>query len=180
MALDTDEHGRPEPPLNGSEWETLTGFLEFLRATFAWKCDGLSDEQLSRVLPPSSMTLAGMMKHLAYVEDHWFGRMLRDEAPREPWASVDWEAHPDWEWESALSEEPAAVRAQWEAAVARSRDAAADAFAAGGLETASAKAWPDGTRPSLRWILTHMIEEYGRHCGHADLIRESIDGVTGE
>lgn len=97
MTLDLDEYGRPEPALDGSEWETLTGFLDYQRATFAWKSGNLTPAQLSQRLPPSSMTLAGLIKHLAYVEDDWFGRWLHDEPRREPWASVDWAAEPDWE-----------------------------------------------------------------------------------
>lgn len=177
---DADEQGRPEPPLAGDEWETLTGFLDFQRATFAWKSSGLSAPQLARRLPPSTVTLGGLMKHLAYVEDDWFGRWLHDEPRREPWASVDWAATPDWDWESAGDDDPAALQDLWEQAVARSRATAEAARAAGGLAQPTRRRWPDGRAPSLRWVLTHMIEEYARHNGHADLIREAIDGQVGE
>ena len=180
MTLDLDEHGRTEPPLDGNEWETLTGFLDYQRATFAWKSANLTAAQLSQRLPPSSMTLAGLMKHLAYVEDDWFGRWLHDEPRREPWASVDWAAEPDWEWESAGADTPAEARTLWQQSVARARTAAEKAFEAGGLGCKTRRTWPDGRSPSLRWVITHMIEEYARHNGHADLLRESVDGQVGE
>lgn len=180
MTLAIDEHGRPEPPLDGDEWQTLTGFLDYQRATFAWKSANLSAAQLSQHLPPSSMTLAGLMKHLAYVEDDWFGRWLPDEPRREPWASVDWAAQPDWEWDSARFDDPDALRALWQEAVARARSAAEKAFEAGGLSGKTRRTWPDGRAPSLRWVMTHMIEEYARHNGHTDLLRESLDGEVGE
>jgi uncharacterized damage-inducible protein DinB len=180
MTLDLDEHGRIEPPLDGNEWETLTGFLDYQRATFAWKSANLTAAQLSQRLPPSTMTLAGLMKHLAYVEDDWFGRWLHDEPPREPWASVDWAAEPDWEWESARADTPAEARTLWQQSVARARTAAEKAFEAGGLGCKTRRTWPDGRSPSLRWVITHMIEEYARHNGHADLLRQSVDGHVGE
>ncbi|WP_338750209.1 DinB family protein [Janibacter alittae] len=180
MTLDLDEHGRPEPPLAGNEWETLTGFLDYQRATFEWKSANLTSAQLARRLPPTSMTMGGLMKHLAYVEDDWFGRWLQDEPRREPWASVDWTADPDWDWHSARFDDPDATRALWQEAVIRARTAAESAFKAGGLDYKMRRTWPDGRAPSLRWVITHMIEEYARHNGHADLLRESVDGTTGE
>ncbi|HJB08942.1 MAG TPA: DinB family protein [Candidatus Brachybacterium merdavium] len=177
---DIDEHGRPEPPLDGDGWETLTGFLDFQRATFAWRSIGLSAAQLARPSPPSAVTLGGLLKHLAYVEDNWFDRWLHDQPRREPWASVDWAATPDWEWKSAGDDDPEALEDLWEQAVARARVAAQTAYATGGLAQPTRRRWPDGRAPSLRWVLTHMIEEYARHNGHADLIREAIDGQVGE
>lgn len=121
MTLNLDEHDRAEPPLDGNEWETLTGFLDYQRATLAWKSADLTPAQLAQRLPPSSMTIAGLMKHLAHVEDNWFGRWLHNEPRREPWASVDWAAEPEWEWESARSDDPDAVRTLWQESVARAR-----------------------------------------------------------
>jgi len=105
-----DGHGRPEPPLHGSDWETLTGFLDYQRATFAWKTAGLGAGQLKRTVGASTMTMAGLIKHLAYVEDNWFGRWLWDEPRREPWASVDWAADADWDWHSAAHDSPEQLR----------------------------------------------------------------------
>ncbi|WP_296136823.1 DinB family protein [uncultured Tessaracoccus sp.] len=177
---DIDQHGRPEPPLDGDEWDTLTGFLDFLRATFAWKCDGLTAEQLAQPLSPSTMTLGGLMKHLAHVEDHWFDHWLYDRPLREPWASVDWATTPDWAWESAADDTPETLHDLWRHAVARARSNAEAARARDGLAQPTRRRWPDGHAPSLRWVLTHMIEEYARHNGHADLLREAIDGQVGE
>ncbi|PPG03240.1 mini-circle protein [Pseudoclavibacter sp. RFBI5] len=175
-----DAQDRPEPPLGEDEWSTLNGFLDFHRATLAWKLSGLGSAELSRTLPPSSMTLGGLVKHLTYVEDDWFGVVLFGEEQREPWASVDWTKTPDWEWDAAGAQEPAELLAEWEASVARARAAAERAFRAGGLAYPAAKGFSDGRIPRLRWILIHMVEEYSRHNGHADLLREAIDGSVGE
>ena len=177
---DVDEHGRPEPPLAADETATLLGFLDFQRATLAWKCGGLDVAGLKATVAASSMTLGGMLKHLAVVEDYWFSRRLHDRGWAPPWEAVDWDADPDWDWHSADQDSPEQLRALWEGAVARSRSLVADALAGGGLDLLARRTWPDGRSPSLRWILCHMIEEYARHNGHADLIRESVDGQTGE
>ncbi len=175
-----DEQGRPEPPLAADEIATLLGFLDFQRATLAWKCSGLDSVGLQATVGASTMTLGGLLKHMAYVEDAWFTSWLhgRDRPP--PWNSVDWKADPDWEWHSAAHDTPEQLRALWQEAVDRSRRAVAAAVADDGLEKLARRSWPDGRTPSLRWILCHMIEEYARHNGHADLLRESVDGQTGE
>ena len=177
---DIDEHGRPEPPLAGDETATLLGFLDHQRATLAWKCAGLDATGLNATVGPSSMTLGGLLKHLALVEDVWFSVRLHGRDRRPPWDAVDWADDPDWEWHSARDDSPEQLRALWEDAVARSRAAVAEALAGGGLDQPARRGWPDGRVPSLRWILVHMIEEYARHNGHADLLRESVDGSTGE
>src|SRR5579875_3715474 len=150
-----DGQGRPEPPVAAGETATLLGFLDYQRATLAWKCGGLDAAGLRARVAASPMTLGGMLKHLACVEHGWFVRSLHGRAPQQ-------------------------LRALWEAAVARSRALTAEALADGGLDRLARRTWPDGRVPSLRWILCHMIEEYARHNGHADLIRESVDGLTGE
>ncbi|MCR6483231.1 DinB family protein [Amycolatopsis sp. OK19-0408] len=175
-----DEQGRPEPPVDGDEAATLLGFLDFHRATLAWKCAGLDAAGLRATHPPSTMTLGGLLKHLAYVEDNWFSRVLCAREPRPPFDAVDWAETPDWDWDSAADDTPEELLALWEDAVARSRELTAEALENGGLSRRAERALRDGTTPSLRWILVHMVEEYSRHNGHADLIRESIDGATGE
>ncbi|MFC4011370.1 DinB family protein [Nonomuraea purpurea] len=175
-----DEHGRPEPPLAGDETATLLGFLDYQRATLAWKCAGLDASGLKTTAGVSPMTLGGMLKHLAYVEEHWFSRRLHDHDLQPPWDTVDWDADPDWDWHSAAEDSPDELRAFWQDTVARSRALVALALTEGGLEQPAKRAWPDGRAPSLRWIVVHMIEEYARHNGHADLLRESVDGQTGE
>lgn len=177
---DVDERGRPEPPLAADETGTLLGFLDFQRATLAWKCSGLDTAGLRATVGVSSMTLGGLLKHLAYVEDHWTSRSLHGRDPRPPWDTVDWTVDPDWEWRSAAEDSPAQLLAFWQDAVASSRSLIADALADGGLDQLAKRTRPDGRAPSLRWILVHLIEEYARHNGHADLIRESVDGTTGE
>jgi uncharacterized damage-inducible protein DinB len=175
-----DEQGRHEPPSQGDEVATLLGFLEFHRATLAWKCSGLDAAALNTTAAASSMTLGGMLKHLAYVEDSWFSRRLFGNDASPPWHAVDWSADRDWDWHSAADEEPEELWSLWQAAVDRSRRLVDQALAQDGLDTVAQRPDSQGRSPSLRWIVVHMIEEYARHNGHADLIREAIDGSTGE
>jgi uncharacterized damage-inducible protein DinB len=177
---DIDEQGRPEPPIAADETATLLGFLDFQRATLAWRCGGLDADGLRATVAASSMTLGGLLKHMALVEDHWFWQSLHGGDESAPWDTVDWEADRDWEWHTAAEDSPEQLFTLWHDAVARSRSLVADALADGGLDQLARRTWPDGRAPSLRWILAHMIEEYARHNGHADLLRESVDGVTGE
>lgn len=175
-----DEQGRPEPPVAGDEAATLLGFLDFLRATLEWKCAGLDATGLGTTLPPSSMTLGGMLKHLAYVEDYWLSHTLHARPPAPPWDAVDWAADRDWDWHSAADDDPEQLRSLWRDAVGRSRQLVTRALADGGLDQPVRRGWSDGRTPTLRWVLVHMVEEYARHCGHADLLREAVDGRTGE
>jgi hypothetical protein len=99
--------------------------------------------------------------------------------PGASWDTVDWKADPDWDWHSAAEDNPEQLHALWQDAVARSRSLVAEALGDGGLGRLARRTWPDGRAPSLRWILVHLIEEYARHNGHADLLRESVDGLTG-
>jgi uncharacterized damage-inducible protein DinB len=179
--MTVDEQGRPEPPLEGNELDTLKGFLEFQRATLKWKIEGLSGEQFNENVGKSTMTLGGMLKHLAYVEQQWFRVVLHDREPLEPWSSVDWKSDNDWDWNSAANDTPEQLKELWRRAVDDARKNLIEALRRGDLGQLAKRApWRDGRVPNLRWILTHMIEEYSRHNGHADLIREAIDGQTGE
>jgi uncharacterized damage-inducible protein DinB len=175
-----DEQGRPEPPPAAGEAATLLGFLEYQRATFAWKCSGLDAAGMAATVGVSSMTLGGMLKHLAYVEDQWCSRRLYGREPAPPWNTVDWQADPDWDWHSAAEDSSEQLYTLWQDAVARSRALVAEALADDGLGRPAQRSSPDGEVPSLRWILFHLVEEYARHNGHADLLRESVDGLTGE
>ena len=160
----------------------MLGFLDYQRATLEWKCRHLDDALLRRGLPPTSMTLGGLMKHVAYVESHWFSQVVAEKPQAEPWADVDWRADPDWDWHSAAAQSGPEIRALWADEVARSRAVVEGRLSAGESEALAAThpAWGGRGRVSLRWVLVHMIEEYARHNGHADLLRESIDGETGE
>ena len=128
----------------------------------------------------STMTLGGMIKHLALVEDAWLSEELMDREPSPPWDEVDWESDPDWEWYSAADDSPEVLRSLWEESVERSRANVAEFLINGDLGQLARHETEDSSAPSARWILCHMIEEYARHNGHADLLREAIDGETGE
>ncbi|HUR48259.1 MAG TPA: DinB family protein [Acidimicrobiales bacterium] len=169
-----------EPPLAGSEVEHLIGALERLRATFRWKVDGLGNDDLRVTIGNSSLTLGGLLKHLAFVEDYTFTVKLRGESPGEPWASVDWASDEEWPFTSAADDSAADLYSYWDDAAQRSRDRVGAALAGGGLDQPAHLSWPDGRHVSLRRLVFDLVEEYGRHTGHADLIREAVDGRVGE
>jgi uncharacterized damage-inducible protein DinB len=173
---------RVDPPLRGSEADTLLGFLDYHRDTLRVKTEGLSQQQLAQPLPPSTMTLGGLLKHLALVENWWFSMVLMGNEDIEPWAAVDWDADPDWEWRTAADDSPEELRRLFDEAVATADGYLRQAMAGVGLDTLAVRpSRREGEGQfSVRWIVTHMIEEYARHTGHADLIRESIDGLVGE
>lgn len=164
-----------EPPLSGTEAEHVLGALDRLRWTFRWKADGLAADRLAARLGPSTLTLGGLLKHLAHMEDINFTGELAGQPRPAPW---DTAADPGWEWSSAADDSPEELYALWDAAVQRSRLAVTDALADGGAGAHYREA--DGTELTVRRLLVDMIEEYARHTGHADLIREAIDGRVGE
>lgn len=178
----TDEPPRTDPPGTAGEYETVVGYVDFLRETLAWKIRGLDIEQLRRTLPPSTMTLGGMLAHLAYVEDFWISRTVGGHWP-ELWSSADWDADRDWDWNLVGTSGADDLWGLWEASIARSRAVLSSFLDTHGTEAALAapfRPWSGDDTVSLRWILVHLVEEYGRHVGHADLLRESLDGLTGE
>ncbi len=164
--------GNPDPPDMGAELTTLLGFLERQRATFAWKSGGLDADRLRSSLGSSTMTLGGMLKHLARFEDDMSTEWLNGQPQLAPWDAVDWDADHDWDWQTAAGDDPEELYRRWQDAVNRSRDLFAEAVA-NRDEGRPAEA------PSVSYILINMIEEYARHNGHADLIRESVDGLVG-
>jgi uncharacterized damage-inducible protein DinB len=173
-----DIEGRTEAPLHGDEVAVLRGMLAYQRDTLRWKCAGLTQEQLARTLPPSDLTLGGLMKHLSLVESQWFDHWFRGAGFAPPFDTMDWDT--DWDIESARHDSPRELRALFDEAVRRSDAVVDDALRGHGLDTESALASPQtGETFTLRWILAHLIEEYARHNGHADLIRQSVDGQTG-
>jgi uncharacterized damage-inducible protein DinB len=158
------------------ERETLESFLDFQRATMVQKAEGISDEQAaSRTVEPSTLTMSGLIKHLALVEESWFQSVFAGGELPEPWASAPFDDDPDWEFNSASRDPISDLIEMYEVACEKSRQVVAEADS---LDDLSAKDTRHG-KVSLRWILLHMIEETARHAGHADLIRERIDGSTG-
>jgi hypothetical protein len=169
-----------EPPFAGTEVEHLVGALDRLRATFRWKADALDAAALRARIGASSLTIGRLLKHLAFVEDYTFTIKMKGAAPGQPWQSVDWGAHPEWPFTSADEDAPDELYALWDAAVDRSRDRLAAALAEGGLDQLVHLSDEDGHHASLRRLVCDLIEEYGRHTGHADLLREAVDGLVGE
>ena len=182
MTEPRSEVQRRDPPLRAGEAETVLAYLDYHRDTLRRKVEGLDREQLGRTLPPSTMTLGGLVKHMTLVEESWFSRVLEGNDLGEPWASVPWDDDPDWEWRTGATDDPATLRAAYDEIVSRVDTIIAAALDRDGLDALSARPSRRGEEGhfSLRWILLHMIEEYARHNGHADLIRESIDGQVGE
>ena len=175
-----DDQGRPEPPIASDELATLLGFLDFQRATLGWKCHSLSATDLQKKVASSSITLGGLLKHMAFVENHWFSDWLLGREKLSPWREVDWSQDGDWDWNSAAGDAPEKLLKLWHDACALSRSNILSSLETGSLGQLAKRTWPSGESPSLRWILVHMIEEYARHNGHADLLRELIDGRVGE
>ena len=170
----------PEP-VQGTEAEVLTDTLDRHRAALRRKCADLTHEQLNHPLPPTTMTLAGLLKHLAVVESGYFSEDLLDEPLIAPFDTVDWSDDRDWEWHTASQDTPRELLALFDASVAESRRITQELLATPeGLDTLARRPTYLGVPARLRWILAHMIEEYARHNGHADLLREVIDGQVGE
>ncbi|MEU2208964.1 DinB family protein [Streptomyces hygroscopicus] len=163
---------RPEPPRTADERTSLEGWLDFHRATLALKCQGLDDAQLREAsAPPSGLTLLGLVRHMAEVERSWFRRVLAQEDAPPIWYS---DQDPDGDFRVTGEDTAKDCFAVWREEIARAKEAAA------GRHLDDVVARPGRGDYSLRWIYLHMIEEYARHNGHADLIRERIDGATGD
>ncbi len=172
LAMTTAE--RPEAPRTADERTSLEGWLDFHRATLALKCEGLDDKQLREAsVPPSGLTLLGLVRHMAEVERSWFRRVLDGQSAPPIWYS---EEDLDGEFRVTEADTGEAAFAIWRDEVAEARAAAARHS----LDTVVTRREHGHGDYNLRWIYLHMIEEYARHNGHADLIRERIDGVTGD
>jgi hypothetical protein len=168
-----------EPPFDGDEPAAVFGALDRLRTTFRWKCADLDAAGLAATTAASALTLGGLLKHLALVEDFYFQVKILGDAMPAVWEGTDEEAD-GWEFASSAGDSPAELYALWDGAVDRSRAAVGEIAARGGLDGAAAQTLPDGSHPNVRRMVLDLVEEYGRHTGHADILREAVDGRTGE
>lgn len=168
---------RIDPDPDGSELGMLAQYLDYQRETMLRKTDGLTREQLAQKHPPSELTLGGLLYHLSLVEEDWMEARFAGLPDREPWASVDWDSDPNWEFRTAAHLEPEQLQSRYREACDRSRHVVSNVT---GLDERSVRALRDESHFSLRWVLLHLIEETARHAGHADFLREAIDGTVGE
>jgi uncharacterized damage-inducible protein DinB len=175
MFVDPDEDPRPEPPARAGERETLVAFLRWQRGTLELKCSGLDPADLARrSVDPSTLSLLGLVRHMAEVERGWFRRVMAgQDAP--PYFYSD--ADPDGDFDGAMPD-PAVVAKAWDAW--RAEVAFAERFVADAPDLEVAGHHRHRGPVSLRWVLVHMVEEYARHNGHADLLRQRIDGAVGQ
>jgi len=176
--MDTDYWDPPTP--TGTEAEQLLASLDRLRATFRWKADGLDSAGLRTRIGSSALSLGGLLKHLAAVEDHVSTVRLDDAPMALPWRELGHDGGNEWEFTSAADDPPRELYELWDRAVASARQRFAAAIAAGGLDQPVAISDDEGRHPTLRRLLLDLVEEYGRHTGHADLLREEVDGLAGE
>jgi hypothetical protein len=167
-----------EPPVAGTEVEHLLGALARMRATFRWKADGLDDAGLAHRLETSRLSLGGLLLHLAMGEDYYLTTKLRGEELVEPWRSLVHDGSDEWEFEARLG--AAATYAAYDEAVRRNEARIDAALAEGGLDLVAHVDDGNGNHASLRRLLVDLLEEYARHTGHADLLREAVDGRVGE
>lgn len=172
------ESGAPpwEPPLTGTDAEQLVAALDRQRATFRWKADGLDANGLHARSGASSLTLGGLLMHLALVEDHYSSTRLSGVELDPRWNEVVADEDADF----APTKSPEELYALYDESVATARRRYAEALADGGLDQPVSMGVPDVGHANLRRLLLDLLEEYGRHTGHADLIREAVDGRVGE
>ncbi len=177
MSEDTTDPTPWEPPLAGTEEQALIGALDRQRWTFRYKIDGLDEAGLRTTLGPSTLTLGGLAKHLAAQEDHMSAVKMGGAELGEPWAGWGWDGSDDWEITSAAEDSAEHLYSTYDDAVARSRARIGTYLEDGGLDRPVAAG---GGRANLRRLVVDLIEEYARHLGQADLIREAVDGRVGE
>ncbi len=169
-----------EPPLAGSEADQLLGSLDRMRATFRYKADGLDADGLRATIPTSALSLGALLKHLATVEDFYSTQRLSGTPMPDVWDDNGWDEEDDWEMTSAASDPPEVLYALYDGAVERNRALVREAVEARGLDGEAHAADDEGRHASIRRLLFDLLEEYGRHTGHADLLREAVDGRVGE
>ncbi|ACZ90000.1 DinB family protein [Streptosporangium roseum] len=164
---------RVDPPYAAAETLMLQSWLDWHRETLAVKCAGLSEEQLRlRAVAPSTLSLLGLVRHMTDVERYWFRNVLNGEnTPGIYWSDL----HPDGEFDLVDTASAEEAFTRWQGEIDHARE-----VSAGLPPDTLGKQQRKGEDVSLRWILIHMSSEYARHNGHADIIREQLDGVTGE
>lgn len=167
-----------EPPLTGTDAEQLMAALDRQRATFRWKADGLDADGLRVTIGASALTIGGLLNHLAFVEDLYSTHRITGEGLDARWHGMRDEE--SWQRHFAPTETPEELYAHYDEAVATARRRYADAVADGGLDQPVSLGVPDVGHANLRRLQLDLLEEYGRHTGHADLIREAVDGRVGE
>ena len=168
---------RDEPEPAGQDLVLLERFLDLQRQTMLAKTAGLDKDGMARRIPNSSLSLGGLLYHLALVEESWMEERFAGGTLRQPWSEVDFDSDPEWEFRTSVEVDPDALRLRYQQACQRSRQVVASAS---GPDQLSALPLRDGRPFSLRWVLLNLIEETARHLGHADLLREAIDGSIGE
>jgi hypothetical protein len=169
-----------EPPFAGTETEALLGALDRQRWTFRYKAGDLDAAGLRATVGASSLTLGGLLKHLAANEDYLVSVKLSGAPMPEAWQDNGWDGDDDWEFTSAAGDTPDTLYALYDGAVARARELTAAAIADGGLDQPVHASDGEGNHANLRRLLFDQLEEYGRHTGHADLLRQAVDGRVGE
>lgn len=169
---------RTEPPAQADEKTMLVAFLDYYRDSLILKSEGLADEHARAcAVPPSDLNITGLIRHMAEVERWWFQRWFIDSDVTGIWWGDD---DPDADIHAGPTDTLADAIAVWEREVQRAREITATAQPDDVAKRVSTEPQRAGFQPNMRWILIHMIEEYARHCGHADLVRQAIDGVTGD
>jgi uncharacterized damage-inducible protein DinB len=164
-------------PTTTSERDSLRQYLDYQRETILLKTDGLTKEQLAERIPTSGLTLAGILYHLALVEEDWFEVKFLGLESREDFRGIDWKTDPDYEFRTAPDKDPDWLRRRYRDACDRADRVIADAES---MDATSVSTRIGGKPFTLRWVIMHLIEETGRHAGQADLLREAIDGTVGE
>jgi uncharacterized damage-inducible protein DinB len=173
MSPAPDHDELPDPGTTTDERTMLVEFLDYFRSVLERKVRGLDEDQVRVRVAASSIDLLGLVRHMAEVERWWFRKVFTAEVADGIFGDHD----PDIEWHHSTSDTLIDALGFWKVEVARARQIVADEPS---LDTIAAFRGSARGDVSLRWILVHMIEEYARHCGHADLIREAIDGSVGD
>lgn len=175
----TTIHLAQEPPLAGDEVAAMLGSLDRMRGYLLWKCSGLDADGIRTTLAPSTLTPGGLLKHLAVVEAITLAWKLHGQRPFAPFDDADWDDQ-DWHFRVEADDTPESLETLFVQSVAKGQALLDEAIAAGGLDFTADVHDDEGNHPNARRLVYDLIEEYGRHVGHADLIRESIDGLVGE